>query len=853
MSINDIFRLTVSTDIPKNIIIYPKDMPIKILSHMYISTLSPLGVTKQNTALIPIKVSKAPVRELRKELVECIGALIEEDTKFSVFVIGTKLQKLANSEYSKVTFTKFSEILNTKLRVTALPKVNAHMFQGNKVIKQYVTFLITGYCGSKKYTKISKLTDAHISKLAKNLQISFDIETNFKLAYDGYITAIGLYSNTCRYIIINISANREQLQKLFKAISGSSLIAHNAVFDMKHIIYNVFMDRVLDIPKMLEGLKCFKNVQDTALLAFCANNNTNITTIGLKAQVIQYVGVYAEDLSAYGYATTGEWLERNLEFPYLPSSFYTYCYKDTYATFKLFQDTKKHPRVYKEILRPSIHTITKMGLIGVPLSQTKVEKLQQLADSTHALVVNSLTKNTYVEDALLKIKHSKWKQRQNNLKTKECTLSEFDNVTFNFNSGANLRILLFETLKLPSYFKTASGAKSTDKKSIKFALSVLDTWSKDTKDIQSVRELLNNLLKLSELKSLLSTFLPSFHIKPESLIMGDKHMLRGNLRLGGTQSGRLSSANPNMQNAPSGSEYGKMVKDCFTAPDGWLLAWADFSALEHRIKTIQTGAKNLIKIYTEGFDSHSLNALSYFPKEMPDIAALPKTPENVNTIEDIYPDIRSKSKGATFALMYEGTVHTLINSCGFSEHQALEILKGFNNLYPEIREYNAKSLAYAKSTGYVELAFGLRLHTVYCSPNTSLIPHWFLEKNSEKEARSFNNAKSQSWGMLINRALNAIDQKITDSRFSEDILLVNTIHDAGYFLVKNSAEAIMFLNNNLIHEMQWNSDPEINSQEVPITAEMFIGNTLALGVKLSKTCSILEVQDAQNTILNFNN
>lgn len=67
-------------------------------------------------------------------------------------------------------------------------------------------------------------------------------------------------------------------------------------------------------------------------------------------------------------------------------------------------------------------------------------------------------------------------------------------------------------------------------------------------------------------------------------------------------SGRLSSNEPNMQNLPSGSKYGKIIKSCFVAPDGWLFAGADFSALEDRIGAILSGDKNKTLEFAKGFD-----------------------------------------------------------------------------------------------------------------------------------------------------------------------------------------------------------------------------------------------------------
>ena len=120
-------------------------------------------------------------------------------------------------------------------------------------------------------------------------------------------------------------------------------------------------------------------------------------------------------------------------------------------------------------------------------------------------------------------------------------------------------------------------------------------------------------------------------------------VLYGSFNLGGTKSGRLSSSGPNMQNFPGLPE----ILACFKPPKGWWLVGADFSQLEDRISALTTKDPNKLKVYTDLYDSHSLNAFHYFREQMPDIV---DTKDSINSIKDKYPNIRSESKGPTFAL-----------------------------------------------------------------------------------------------------------------------------------------------------------------------------------------------------------
>jgi DNA polymerase I-like protein with 3'-5' exonuclease and polymerase domains len=89
--------------------------------------------------------------------------------------------------------------------------------------------------------------------------------------------------------------------------------------------------------------------------------------------------------------------------------------------------------------------------------------------------------------------------------------------------------------------------------------------------------------------------------------------------LGGTLSGRLSSSNPNLQNLPANSKWAKLIKSCFQAPPGWLFCGLDFASLEDKISGLTTKDPNKLKVYTDGYDGHSLRAFAYFNDQMPDI------------------------------------------------------------------------------------------------------------------------------------------------------------------------------------------------------------------------------------------
>jgi DNA polymerase-1 len=178
--------------------------------------------------------------------------------------------------------------------------------------------------------------------------------------------------------------------------------------------------------------------------------------------------------------------------------------------------------------------------------------------------------------------------------------------------------------------------------------------------------------------------------------------------------------------------------------------------------------------------------------------------------------------------------------------QATDIEQAFHELYKVSGEFNEKNKQFMEKHGYVECAFGLKLRTPIisqCVLGNSKTPH-----EADKEARSANNAITQSWGMLLNRAMNATNTRIEKAGYSMDILPCNMIHDAGYFLVKNKPEYIKFLNDVLIEEMEWNDDDAIRSTRVPMKASLDIGKSWDKLTQLNNNVTIKEINEFFSTI-----
>lgn len=280
------------------------------------------------------------------------------------------------------------------------------------------------------------------------------------------------------------------------------------------------------------------------------------------------------------------------------------------------------------------------------------------------------------------------------------------------------------------------------------------------------------------------------------------------------------------------------VKEAVVYDSGWLFCGADFASLEDRISALQSKDTNKLKVYTDGFDGHCLRAYSYFSESMPDID--PSSVDSINSIKDLYPDLRQLSKEPTFLLTYDGTWHGLVHNSGFTPEKAKMIESRFHDLYKESAQWKMGIIDQATKDGYVTVAFGLRVRTPVLSQtilNTSKTPY-----EARKEARSAGNALGQSYCMLTNRAGIEVQEIILESKYSEEILPSCHIHDAQYFLAKNTAKHIHFLNTHLVKAMEWQELPEIMHPQVKLGGELSVFYpSWAKEIHIPKNASIEEI------------
>lgn len=230
-------------------------------------------------------------------------------------------------------------------------------------------------------------------------------------------------------------------------------------------------------------------------------------------------------------------------------------------------------------------------------------------------------------------------------------------------------------------------------------------------------------------------------------------------------------------------------------------------------------------------------------KNTPQIKPISTTEFNVHQINSIatkYPDIRSKSKGPTFSLTYQGTEHTLMNDLGFSKEDSLEIKNNYHDLYKVSDDWVQAKLDEAAKTGYVVTAFGLKVRTPLLSKSLRNSRHTPYE--AQAEGRTAGNALGQGYGLLNNRACNAFMKRVWASPYKLDILPVAMIHDAIYLIIRNNPKVVAWVNKELISAMQWQELPELKHDTVKLGADLSLFYpTWAHELTISNTDSIDQI------------
>jgi DNA polymerase-1 len=315
---------------------------------------------------------------------------------------------------------------------------------------------------------------------------------------------------------------------------------------------------------------------------------------------------------------------------------------------------------------------------------------------------------------------------------------------FNINSSQQLQRILFDKLHLPRGKRTKSGGHSTD-------VSVLENLALE-------HELPRLILEYRHLAKMKSTYVDAL----PQLVHPQTGRIHTSLNQTITETGRLSSSNPNLQNIPIRSELGRRIRRAFVAAPGHLLVSADYSQIELRLLAHFSEDPVLIEAFRKGQDIHTRTAMEVFGVD-------------ADAVDE---DMRRMAKTVNFGIIYGLSPFGLAQRLRISNESARAYIDGYFARYPRVKQYLDDIIAQAREQGYVTTLLQRRRYL----PE---ITHRNRTMREAAERTAINMPFQGSAADLIKLAMVRIHQQITTECLPCSMLL--QIHDELLFEIPDSA------------------------------------------------------------------
>lgn len=343
---------------------------------------------------------------------------------------------------------------------------------------------------------------------------------------------------------------------------------------------------------------------------------------------------------------------------------------------------------------------------------------------------------------------------------------------FNINSPKQLGVILFEKMGLQGGRKTKTGYST--------AADVLEKLAPEYPIVAKILE----YRQMAKLKSTYADGLAGF-IQVDGRIHGKFHQTI-------TATGRLSSAEPNLQNIPVRMELGRLIRKVFIPEDGFVFVDADYSQIELRILAHCSGDDMLINAYRQAQDIHRITASQVFHVPFDEVTDLQ----------------RRNAKAVNFGIVYGISSFGLSQDLSISRKEAAEYIDQYFLTYPGIKTFLDNTVASAREHGYVETLFGRR------RPMPEL-------KSSNYMQRSFGervamNAPIQGTAAdIIKVAMIGVSRRLKEKQMKSRLVL--QVHDE--LLIETYIPELEQVEEILKEEMERAAD-----LKVPLLVDMHTGN-----------------------------
>lgn len=448
----------------------------------------------------------------------------------------------------------------------------------------------------------------------------------------------------------------------------------------------------------------FKIIQDISLINIDRDTAIYVdTTLGNYHDAsINGIALYNDSMAVY---IPFDVIENNINFLDVPYNFYTYDYKKLLVVFNKYNikidnvifDTMISGYLLNYDVKDDIGYLANLLDFDIP----SYNKNDILSDEKVALI--NITKAKFIYDSKTKLYNEMVNENVTSLfeniemplakvlanmeiqgiRVNKKILEEmgeeikiklelitkdiynYAGCEFNINSSKQLGEILFDKLKLPHAKKNKIGYVTdadTLKKLIDFPI-------------------VNKILEYRALAKLYSTYIEGIisTIREDNKI----HTIYTQTL---TRTGRLSSIEPNLQNIPMRSEYGRLIRKAFLPEDDSVILSADYSQIELRVFAHLSGVKDLIEAFKNNEDIHTKTAMDIF--KVPSLG--------------VTKNMRRQAKAVNFGILYGISSYGLSEDLGIPVKEAKEFINKYFETYPGVKDYMNKEIADATKDGYVK-------------------------------------------------------------------------------------------------------------------------------------------------------
>ncbi|WP_308585422.1 DNA polymerase I [uncultured Holdemanella sp.] len=439
--------------------------------------------------------------------------------------------------------------------------------------------------------------------------------------------------------------------------------------------------------------------------------------------------------------------------------------------------------VSKKTKEEPAYSVTREKAIYHSLTQQLYEKRSEIRSSLKEQNVISL-----YEDIEMPLARVLFSMEQEGISIQESFLDEYGSILnqklderaqqiygyagmiFNINSPKQLANVLFDELNLSGGGKKRSTSADVLEK------------------LRGKHPIIEDILEYRKIAKVSSTYVDGLkkHIRSDEKI----HTCFNQTM---TQTGRLSSSDPNLQNISIRDELGKEIRKAFVAQEGYHLLSADYSQIELRMLAHMADEDHMIKAFNEGLDIHTKTATLIFGC----------TPEEVDEKK------RRIAKTVNFGIVYGQTEFGLSSQLNITRKEAGEFMKMYFDSYPKIHQYMNQLIDFCKENGYVETLFHRRREIPEINDKN------FMTREFGKRA-AMNAPIQGSAADLIKIAMLKMDKALKEAGVQSKMLL--QIHDELIFLVPDEELELM-------QKLVKNTMESAMELKVPLKASISVGKT----------------------------